>query len=78
MYRQRIAAGTYSASPVAADGRIYIASEEGDVFVIKAGRTYELLSKNVLGEVTMATPAISRNALYFRTQNHLWAIGKPE
>jgi len=78
IYRQRIATGTYSASPVAADGRIYIASEEGDVFVVKAEPEYELLGKNALGEVTMATPAISRNTIYFRTQNHVWAIGKPE
>ncbi len=49
----------FSASPVASNGRIYFTSEEGDVYVVKAGTTFEQLAVNPLGEVAMATPAIS-------------------
>jgi len=58
------------------DGKIYIASEEGDVFVVRAGRTFEQLAKNPLGEISMATPAISEGLLYFRTGQSVIAIGQ--
>ena len=61
---------------MAADGKIYIASEEGDVFVVKAGRTFEQLAKNPLGEISMATPATSEGLLYFRTGQSIIAIGQ--
>jgi len=67
--------GSFSASPVAADGRLYFASEDGDVFVIKAGTTFELLARNTMGEVVMATPAISGRMIIIRGQNHLFGIG---
>ena len=44
--------------------------------MVRAGETYELLSKNPLGDVALATPAISEGVLYFRTQRHLVAVGK--
>ena len=77
-YQQRVGNGTtaFSSSPVAADGKIYIASEEGDVFVVRAGRTFEQLAKNPLGEISMATPAISEGLLYFRTGQSIIAIGQ--
>jgi outer membrane protein assembly factor BamB len=76
VYQQRVAPGAagFSASPVAAAGRVYLASEDGDVFVVKAGRTFELLSTNRMGETLMATPAISGNMLIVRTQTALVAI----
>ena len=76
LYRSRVSpsAGGFSASPVAANGRIYLASEDGDVFVVKAGRQFELLSSNPMGEICMATPAISGNMLILRTQGHLVGI----
>ena len=76
MYQQRIGPGTssFTASTVAADGKIYFSNEDGDVFVVKAGRTYELLATNPLGDVTMATPAISEGVLYFRTAKGIVAI----
>ena len=76
-YQQRVGEGTtaFTSSPVAADGKIYVASEEGDVFVIKAGPTFEQLARNPLGEISMATPAISEGVLYFRTGQSLIAIG---
>jgi len=71
-YRARLAGGMgFTASPVAADGKVYFTSEEGDVFVIKAGPEHELLAQNDLGEISMASPAISEGVLYFRTQGHL-------
>jgi len=77
VYQQRLGRGGsgFSASPVAADGQLYFTSEEGDVYVIRAGPTFELLATNALGEVTMATPAISEGTLFFRTRSHLMAVG---
>lgn len=77
-YQERLGGkgGAFSASPVAADGKIYLASEDGDVFVVKAGPTYELLATNPVGEVLMATPAIADGTLYIRGLKHLFAIGR--
>jgi len=76
LYQERLGGGTsaFTASPVAADGKIYICSEEGDVYVVKGGPKFELLAKNSLGEVCLATPAISEGVLLFRTQSRLVAI----
>jgi outer membrane protein assembly factor BamB len=73
VYQQRVspASGGFSASPVAAAGRIYLSSEDGDVFVVRAGRKFELLSTNRMGEIVMATPAISGTLLIVRTQTQL-------
>ncbi len=78
MYQQRLGGGGggFTASPVAADGKVYFTSEEGDVYVVKAGPKYELLATNSLDEVTMATPAISEGVLYFRTRTDLLAVGQ--
>ena len=52
VYQERVGGGgSFSASPVAADGKLYLTSEDGDVFVVKAGPTYELLATNAVGEV---------------------------
>jgi outer membrane protein assembly factor BamB len=64
----------FSASAIAADGKIYFSSEDGNVYVVKAGPVYNLISKNSLKDNCMATPAISGNALYFRTQHYILAI----
>lgn len=75
VYQQRIGeGGSYSASPVAADGKLYLSSEDGAIFVIKAGNTYELLAKNDMGEVLMATPAISEGMIFVRGQHHLFCV----
>jgi outer membrane protein assembly factor BamB len=75
VYQQRIGTGgSYSASPIAAAGRIYLASEDGDVHVIKAGSQYELLASNPMGEVLMATPALVDGVLYIRGMQHLFAV----
>lgn len=75
IYQQRVAnGGSYSASPVAADGKIYLANEDGAVNVLKAGAKYELLSTNEIGEVMMATPAISDGMIFIRGQHNLYAV----
>jgi outer membrane protein assembly factor BamB len=65
---------SFSASPIAADGKLYFTSEDGEVFVVRAGTQYELLSTNQIGEVVMATPAISDGILIVRGQHHLFGI----
>jgi outer membrane protein assembly factor BamB len=76
IYQQRVSteAGGFSASPIAAGDRIYLASEEGDVFVLQAGRAFKLLATNRMGEITMATPAATGNTLVVRTQTQLVGI----
>ena len=76
IYQERLGTGRtgFSASPVAANGRIYFSSEEGDIYVVQAGPAFKVLATNLMGEVCMATPAISEGTIYFRTQGHLVAI----
>jgi len=78
IYQERLGGtgGAFTASPVASDGKLYLSSEDGDIFVVKAGPKYELLSKNPVGEVMMATPAISDGLLIVRGLNHLFAFGE--
>jgi outer membrane protein assembly factor BamB len=77
VYQQRIGnGGAYSASPIAAAGRLYLTSEDGEIHVIKAGATYELLATNPMGEVLMATPALVDGTLYVRGMQHLFAIAE--
>lgn len=75
-YQQRIAAdaGGFSASPVAAAGRVYFPSEDGVVFVVRAGRAFELLARNDMKEVLLASPALSGDLLLVRTRTHLVAL----
>jgi len=77
IYRVRIPHGGsgFSASPVAADGRIYLPGEDGDVFIVRAGREFGLLGTSSVAETVMATPAISEGMLYIRAKDHLFAIG---
>ena len=78
IYRERIphqGAG-FSASPVAADGRIYLSSEDGDIFVIQAGRQFKLLGRNPMGEPLMATPALAGGMMIVRGEKHLFAVGR--
>ncbi len=78
IYQSRITrGGNYSASPVAADGKIYFSSEDGEVIVVKAGPEFERLAVNPMGEPLMATPAISHGMMIFRTQEHVVAIATP-
>ena len=76
VYRERTGT-THSASPVASDGRVYLAGEDGQLLVLRAGRSFELLTRIDMGETVFATPAISRGTMYVRTRGHLYAIAAP-
>ncbi|HWN97795.1 MAG TPA: PQQ-binding-like beta-propeller repeat protein [Blastocatellia bacterium] len=65
----------FSASPIASDGKIYLPSEDGDMFVVKAGPKFELLGTNKVGQALMATPAISGGMMFVRAERDLFAIG---
>ena len=73
----RAAGSSFSASPVAADGRIFLTSEAGFVYVVRAGPDLELLATNRLGEDCLATPAIAGGLFLARTRHALMAIGRP-
>jgi outer membrane protein assembly factor BamB len=73
VYQERLPS-SFSASPVAADGKLYLPSEDGDVFVVKAGPKFELLATNPVGEALMATPAISDGMLILRGHKHVYAV----
>jgi len=75
VYRERLGGSSYTASPVAADGRIYFTAEQGDVRVVKAGPKFELLAVNEMDDLCMATPAISGGCLFVRSQGYLFAVG---
>ena len=64
--------GSYSSSPIVSKGRIYYTNETGVVKVVKATKKFELLVTNELGERTLASPAVADNALFYRTEKHLW------
>ena len=72
---QRLAPGTYSSSPVLADGKIYIASEDGVFSVFRAGPTFELLAANHMDDYTLSSVAIKEGQLFLRTAGWLWAVG---
>lgn len=76
-YSERLDEGRagYTSSPVAGDGKLYFTSEEGTVITVKAGKTFEVLARSALGEEHMATPAISEGVVYFRSRDHLTAVG---
>lgn len=74
---ERLKPDSYSASPVLAEGKIYITSEnEGLTSVYRAGPKFELLSQNPLNDYCLSSPAISQGQIFIRTTGHLWAIGQ--
>jgi hypothetical protein len=75
IYRARVGGGgAFAASPIAADGRLYFASEDGDVFIARAGREYVEIGKRPMNEVIMATPAISDGVIVVRTLGHVYGL----
>ena len=73
---ERLKPAIYSASPVLADGKIYVTSETGLTSVFRAGPKFELLAENSSDEYTLSTIAVSKGQLFLRTEKHLYAIGK--
>ena len=78
IYRARVepTGSGFSASPVAADGYIYVSGEDGDMFVIAAGPEFKAVSINPMGELLMATPALSNGVMYVRSSTSIFAIGR--
>ncbi len=72
---QQKPAGKFFSSPVCVDGKLYCITMDGDVVVIKAADTYELLAINPLGETSHATPAVAGGRMYLRTYSHLFSVG---
>jgi len=78
IYQQRVGSGgSYSAAPVAAGGKLYLSSEDGEIHVVKAGPQYEMLGKNPMGEILMATPAFAGDMMIVRGHKHVFAIAEP-
>ena len=78
LYRQRlpVIGSGFSASPVAADGKIYLSNEDGEIVVVAAGDKFSHIATNTMGELLMATPALSDGVMYVRSSESLFAIGK--
>jgi len=75
IYREQLGKmEAFAASGVAADGKLYFTSQEGDVYVVKAGPNFEILATNSMNDENLATPAISDGKLYFRTHHYLVAV----
>jgi outer membrane protein assembly factor BamB len=67
--------GNFSASPVAAEGRIYILGDDGRTTIIEAGDEFKILAKNPIGERVQASMAVSDGQLFIRGERHLYAVG---
>jgi len=74
--QQRIKPGTYSGSPVLADGKIYVTNEDGLTTVIQAGPKFEVLAENALNDYCLSSPAISDGQIFIRTAQNLYCIGR--
>lgn len=80
VYKKRVKASggglSFTASPIAADGHLFLTAEDGRVIVVRAGSEFEVVTVNQCGESILATPAISNGVIYFRTQDSLIAVGE--
>jgi outer membrane protein assembly factor BamB len=68
--------GEFRSSPVLIDGKVYLISQRGDVYVYPAAATYQQLARNPLGEAVLASPAVADGRLYVRGEQHLFCVGK--
>ncbi len=76
IYSEMVHPYSFIAAPVIADGKIYLVAEEGTVYIVKAGKEYELLKQIPLGEVSLVTPGLVQDVIIFRTAGRLIAVGK--
>lgn len=78
IYQERMGSGRtgFTASPVAANNKLYFTGEYGDIYVVQTGPEFKVLAINPMDEICMATPAISKGVIYFRTRGHLVAVGE--
>ena len=77
LYRQRlpVEGSGFSASPIASDGKLYLSNEDGEMLVIAAGQKFAHIATNSMGEMLMATPALSEGVMYVRSSASLFAVG---
>ncbi len=75
LWQQRVG-GTFSASPIAGDGKVYFVSEGGETIVIRAGRTFELIARNRLDGHFVASPAAGAGRIFLRSDDRVFALGK--
>lgn len=75
IYRERLG-GACNSSPIASDGRVYLSNNDGETFVVKAGRKFELLATNKLGERITASPAVAANDIFYRTDSQVFCISR--
>jgi len=66
----------FSASPVIADGKLYLSNEDGEMLVVAAGQKFAHIATNSMGELLMATPALSEGMMYVRSSSSLFAVGR--
>ena len=80
VYRQRLSlvGSGFSASPIASDGKLYLSNEDGEMLVIAAGQKFTQIATNSMGELLMATPALSDGVMYVRSSTSLFAIGRKQ
>ena len=78
VYRQRLplVGSGFSASPVASDGKLYLSNEDGEMLVVAAGKSFSHVATNSMGELLMATPALSDGVMYVRSAQSLFAVGR--
>jgi outer membrane protein assembly factor BamB/protein tyrosine phosphatase (PTP) superfamily phosphohydrolase (DUF442 family) len=78
IYRQRLplVGSGFSASPIASDGKIYLSNEDGEILVVSAGEKFNHIATNSMGELLMATPALSDGVMYVRSAESLFAVGR--
>ena len=74
LWTQRIG-GNFSASPVGADGKVYLLNEDGETVVVEAGRNCVVLARNALNELCRASPAVAQGRIFIRSDENLYAIG---
>jgi outer membrane protein assembly factor BamB len=78
LYRERlpVVGSGFSASPIASDGKLYLSNEDGEMLVIAAGKKFSHIATNSMGEMLMATPALSEGVMYVRSSSSLFAVGR--
>lgn len=76
LWKERLE-GECQATPVGADGKVYVATKQGTVYVLRAGKEFEPLARNEMGELIVATPAVAARRIYIRGDKHLYCIGSP-
>jgi outer membrane protein assembly factor BamB len=75
-YRKNLRGGAFTASIIAADGKLYCTSENKGIYVVKAGPEFDMISNNQTGEICMATPAITGGRIIVRGEHHIFCFGK--